>query len=247
MVEIALDEFALVLARLFLAGGEIGAADDKFGQHDLRRRGAMELAVQLAPSLDDWQPHVPWPIGEHDHMRAELGGGNDGILARRHRINASVEGTLRPWADLDPRLLVELAVALDEPGLKRVDDHRGRLASRQAAAEPEAQPAFAQQIQHGRLFGDSQRVVPGDDDRGGAQVDVWASGREIRHQLEIVRHERVVVEVMLRRPQAVETEIGGEPREADFLLPHARIGAVLPAVAGEHHHHPNVHRVLLRS
>src|SRR5256885_1020635 len=37
MVEIALDEFALVLARLFLAGGEIGAADDKFGQHDLRR------------------------------------------------------------------------------------------------------------------------------------------------------------------------------------------------------------------
>jgi len=29
MVEIALDEFALVLARLFLAGGEIEAADDK--------------------------------------------------------------------------------------------------------------------------------------------------------------------------------------------------------------------------
>jgi hypothetical protein len=34
---------------------------------------------------------------------------------------------LRPRADLGPPLLVELAVALDEPGLKRVDDHRGRL------------------------------------------------------------------------------------------------------------------------
>jgi hypothetical protein len=58
---------------------------------------------------------------------------------------------------------------------------------------------------------------------------------------------RVVVEMMLGRPQAVETEIGGEPREADFLIPHTSIGAVLPAVAGEHHHHPNVHRVFLRS
>src|SRR5690242_21301660 len=151
MVEIALDEFALVLARLFLAGGEIGAADDKFGQHDLRRRSAMEVAVQLAPLLDDWQPHVPWPVGEHDHMRAELGGGNDGILARRHRINTSVEGMLRPRADLGPRLLVELAVALDEPGLKRVDDHRGRLVEVATCADVTsvAMAAIARMAGHG--------------------------------------------------------------------------------------------------
>src|SRR4051812_28573726 len=34
---------------------------------------------------------------------------------------------LRPRPDLNARLLVELAVALDEAGLQRIDDHRRRL------------------------------------------------------------------------------------------------------------------------
>ena len=170
---------------------------------------------------------------------------------------------LRPRADLDPRLLVEFAVAFDEPGLQRVDDHRrrfvealarfvhahakrGELAPRQAAAETQAQPSLAQQVEHRRLLRDPQRVVPGDDDRGGAQIDVRARRRQIAHQLEVVGDERVVVEVMLGRPQTVEAEIGGEPREADFLVPHALVGTVVPAVAGEHHHHADIHRPLRR-
>jgi hypothetical protein len=52
--------------------------------------------------------------------------------------------------------------------------------------------------------------------------------------------------MMLGRTQAVEAKIGGKPREADFLVLYARVGAVLPAVAGEHHHHhPNVHHLPL--
>src|SRR5207253_10255214 len=58
-------------------------------------------------------------------------------------------------------------------------------------------------------------------------------------------HERIVVEVVLRRPQAVETQIGGEPSQPDLLIPHTSVGAVLPAVAGEHHHHADIHGPLL--
>ena len=113
------------------------------------------------------------------------------VLARRHGVDAAVEGMLRPRPDLDARLLVELAVALDEAGLQRVDDHRrrlveaaarfvhaeaegGELAPRQAAAHAEAQPALAQHVEHGGVLGDPQRIVPGQDDGGGADIDVRA-------------------------------------------------------------------------
>jgi hypothetical protein len=66
-------------------------------------------------------------------------------------------------------------------------------------------------VEDRRLLGDTQRVVPRQDDRGGAQVDVGTQRRQIRHQLDVVRHERVVVEMVLGRPEAVEAEIGSEP------------------------------------
>src|SRR5262249_23274566 len=53
--------------------------------------------------------------------------------------------------------------------------------------------------------------------------------------------ERVVVEMVLGGPQAIEPEVGGEPSQPDLFLPHACIGAVIPAVAGEDHHHPDIH------
>src|SRR6202049_289902 len=98
---------------------------------------------------------------------------------------------LRSRPDLDARLLVELAVALDEAGLQRVDDHRrrlvealarlvhaetegGELAPRQAAPETETKSPLAQHIEHRRLLGDAQRVVPRHDDRRRAQIDVRA-------------------------------------------------------------------------
>src|SRR4030095_3665056 len=59
VVEIALDEFALVLARLFLAGGEVGAADDELGQHYTGLRGAVDFVVQLPPALADTGARIP--------------------------------------------------------------------------------------------------------------------------------------------------------------------------------------------
>src|ERR1041384_6088879 len=96
---------------------------------------------------------------------------------------------LRPRTDLDARLLVELAVALDEAGLPRVDDHRRRLiealarfvhaqaaggefAARQPEPETKAKPPLAQHLEPRILLGDPQRVVPGQDNGGGTQIDV---------------------------------------------------------------------------
>ena len=191
-------------------------------------------------------------------MGAELGGRIDGVLARGHGVDAAVERVLRPGPDLDARLLVVFAVAFHEAGLERVDDHGrglveaaarfvhaqaegGELAPRQATAEAQPQPALAQQVEHGGVLGDAQRIVPGQDHRRRADIDVRAERREMRHQREVVGHERVVVEVMLGRPQAIEAEVGGEPRQPDLLVPHAIVGAVVPAVAGEHHHHADIH------
>ena len=43
-------------------------------------------------------------------------------------------------------------------------------------------------------------VVPGQDDRRGANIDIGAERGQIGHQLQIVRHKRIVIEVVLGRP-----------------------------------------------
>src|SRR4051794_14854273 len=53
--------------------------------------------------------------------------------------------------------------------------------------------------------------------------------------------------MMLGRPQAIEAEIGCHAGELNFLIPHALIGAVFPPIAGEDHHHADVHQSSSRS
>ena len=257
-MEIAFHEFPLIPTRFVFRLREVGAADAELGQHDVRRLGAVVLAVECPAALDHGQPHLPRPVGEHDHVGTELGGGIDRLLAGGHRVDAAVEGILRARAQFRARLLVERPVALDEAGPEGLDDHRrrlvealarlvhaeaerGELAPRQAPPQAEAQAALAQHVEHGGILGDAERIVPRQDDGGGAQVDIGTERRQVGHQLKIVGHERVIVEMVLRRPEAVEAQIGGEPGQPDLLVPHAGVGAVVPAVAGEHHHHANVH------
>jgi hypothetical protein len=92
-----------------------------------------------------------------------------------------------------------------------------------------------------------RRIVPRQDDGRGTDVDAGAERGQIGHQVEVVGHERVVVEVVLGRPEAVESQVGGEARQANLLVPHPRVGAIVPAVAGEDHHHPDIHGALLRT
>src|SRR6266481_2578680 len=99
---------------------------------------------------------------------------------------------LRPWANLDTRLLVVVAIALDEAGLERIDDHRRRLveapsrfvhaeaeggefAPRQPAPHAQAKPALAQHVEDGGIFRDAQRIVPGQNDGRGTDIDAGMS------------------------------------------------------------------------
>ena len=98
---------------------------------------------------------------------------------------------LRTRPELGAGLLVELAVTLDKSGLQSIDDHRsclieplsglvhaqaesGKLPPRQAAAKAEAEPALAQHVEHDRILGDAQRIMPRQDDSRGTQIDVRA-------------------------------------------------------------------------
>jgi len=80
----------------------------------------------------------------------------------------------------------------------------GELAPRQPAPHAEAKPALAQHVEDGGIFRDAQRIVPGQDDGCRTDIDVGMAGRQVGHEMEIVGHEGVVVEVVLGRPQAVE-------------------------------------------
>src|SRR4029450_1656559 len=122
------------------------------------------------------------------------------------------------------------------------------LAPGEAAADAEAKTAAAEMVEHRDLLGDAKGIVPGQDDRGGAEPDVRTLRGEIGHELQVVGAERVVVEVVLDRPQQVEAQVDGLPGEAQLLVPDLLVGHVAPAVAGEDHLQADVHRVLpLRS
>jgi hypothetical protein len=76
----------------------------------------------------------------------------------------------------------------------------------------------------------------------------WGRARPDRSSAAGCPVQRIIVEMLLSRPQAVEAEIGGEPGQPDFLVRHARASEQSsPAVAGRHHHHADIHGALLRS
>ena len=206
VIEVALDEFALVLPRFFFALVQIGAADHELRKHQRRRFRPVELPMQGAAAFDARHPHLPRAVGKHDDVRAQLGRRQHRFVAGGHGVDPPVEGVLRPRTDFGSFLGVELAVALDKTGLQSVDDHGrclvetlsrlvhvqaegGKFAARQAAPESQSQPATAQQVEDGCVFGDPQRVVPGQDYRRGPNVDVRMLGRDVGHQLDVVRYE----------------------------------------------------------
>ena len=63
-----------------------------------------------------------------------------------------------------------------------------------------AEATLAEEVDHDGPLGDTQRVVPGEDNGGGAEVDIGAHRGQIGHQLQVVGAEGVVVEVVLDRP-----------------------------------------------
>ena len=128
---------------------------------------------------------------------------------------------LRAGPELRPGLRVILAVAFDETRPQGLDNHGGRfvetfprfvhadaegfkLASGQSPAKTEPQASVAQQVKDGGILRYAQRVVPGEDHGGGAHVNVGMFRGDVGHQLQVVRHEGIIVEVVLGRPEAIE-------------------------------------------
>jgi len=118
----------------------------------------------------------------------------------------------------------------------------GELAARQAAPDAEAEAAVADMVEDRDLLGDAQRIVPQQDHRRGPEIGMAGDAGQVAHQLQVIGAERVVVEMVLDRPQHIETEFVGKPRQAQFLVPHLPIADAIPAIAGEDHLNPDIHR-----
>jgi len=139
-------------------------------------------------------------------------------------------------------------VPLDPAGLHRRDDHRGRfvesrpglrhvnaergvLHARQPAPHAEQRPALGEDVQHDYLLGHAERVVPGQDDRGGTQLQPLRPPGDVRQQHDVVGAHRVVVEVVLDGPQAVVAQPVGELGEPELASVHLLVGQLLVQVA----------------
>src|SRR6516162_7474392 len=164
-------------AREVLGLGEIGPAHAEIRDQHRQRVATVKLAGELTVAVDRRHTQRPRTVGEHHHARTEPRAGLDRVVARGYRIDAAIKAVFRPRPKLDARLLVVFAVALHPAGPQRFEDHRCtfveslaalfhrltkgcEFAAREATADAEAQPPLAQHVEHDRLLGDAQWVVP---------------------------------------------------------------------------------------
>ena len=96
VVEVALYEFALVLAGFLFGLRQVGAAHGELGEQQVRRLGAVEFAMERPAALDAGHSHFPGAVGEHDDVRPELCSRQNGLIACGDGVDAPVEGVLRP-------------------------------------------------------------------------------------------------------------------------------------------------------
>ena len=94
------------------------------------------------------------------------------------------------------------------------------LDARQAAADAEDHAAARDVVEQRDLLGDAQRVVPRQHDDAGAEQDVRVLAGHVRQPLHRVGAHRVVVEVVLDRPQRLEAELDGEVAQPQLVLVH---------------------------
>jgi hypothetical protein len=97
-----------------------------------------------------------------------------------------------------------------------------------AAAEAEDHAAAAHVVEHGDLLGDTDRVVPGQDDDHRAHLRGLRARGDPGEILQHVGAHRVVGEVMLDAPDRLEAERLGEIDEGQVVVVD---GAVRPRVA----------------
>ena len=89
-----------------------------------------------------------------------------------------------------------------------------------APSHAEQHAPVEQMVEQRDLLGHTQRFVPREDHRAGAEPDALRPRRHVREEHGVVGTERVVVEVVLDRPQRVEAEFVREHAEADLVRDH---------------------------
>src|SRR5579863_9696670 len=201
----------------------------------LRRFGEQRAIVRALPrKLGDRRPtgeKQPEPKAGGDADRAIGGAGKEN---RRMRLLQRLRKDLVLAADLDAKAF---AVMLGALKVQQVEQERQRLlldvAPRfevdteaiefvfaVAGAEAKREPAVAQDIDEGGVFGDPQRIGERQRHHRGADLDAFRQRREVAGVNENVRHDAVfVAEVMFGEPGIIVAEFVG----AHDLRRHPRV------------------------
>ena len=93
------------------------------------------------------------------------------------------------------------------------------------AAEPEDATPARQDVQQRNLFGNPDRIVPGNDDHPGAQMDPFGSPGVVRQELQRRGRHRVAGEMMLQREQRIKPQRLRQVAKLHMLVQNRRIGA----------------------
>ena len=191
-------------------------------------------------------------LDEEHHPAAQLADNRRRLRRHRDPIQTPLERPLGTGPDLGAHLFVVRPVAFHVARAQRLEDHSGRfveavarfvhvdaegpvLHPRQAAAQSQDEPPVAQGVEHARLLGHPQRIVPRQDDRRGAEMDFAGAPCQIGQHLEIVGQHRIGVEVVLGAPDSVEAQRLGKLGDPHLVTHHLGIRHPLMGVLENQH------------
>ena len=203
---------------------------------------------------------LPTPLRDDEHPEAHLRHDLGRFRADRRGVEPRLRVGDGPRADLDVGNPVILAFVgetvlrqpaaddvrtLDEPLARLVhrDPKTGILDRGRAAAEAEDRPPAGHQVEQRDLLRDLDRVVPGQDDDRGAELDLLGPPGHVRQQLAGVGRHDVAGEVVIQAPQRIEPIGFRLVRNRQFLP--IRLQVRLPVEAGQLHDGADLHGVLL--
>src|SRR5829696_6402896 len=116
-----------VLVGLVLGAGRVGVAVDEVARDRWSRAAPVHGLEALAVGRHGHGLVLPGALAEHDHPRAEIGGGEHRVGRHGDAVEPVAEPAHRRGADRGPWLAVVRALPLDPAALEGVDHHAGGL------------------------------------------------------------------------------------------------------------------------
>src|SRR5713226_2485649 len=211
-----------------LAHANVDEADRRTGRNAHAQRG-------FAIALHVLAGGVPVALRDDQHAEAEPGHDFGRLGAYGRRVEAALgmgDGARadRHFGNLEKFTVVREALLAErhDNDFRRLDETRSRLVHRNAkalildgrgaAAKAEDAAPAREHIEHRDLLGDTDRVVPWQDDDGGAECHILGASAEVGHQLNHVGAHRIAGEMVLDAPDGVEAERLGEVGQAAVVV-----------------------------